>query len=89
MPIAVSGGINAETGDAAPDARAPADGSSEADKAEAMAAVMIETFGARALDVVQSQVYAAAVNQPLVAASWTRIADLIRDRCAAQDDLTR
>lgn len=54
-------------------------------KTQTMAAVMIDTFGARALSVVQAEVDAATPGQPSVAATWQRIADAIRDRIAVED----
>lgn len=62
--------------------------SATTDKIEAMASVMIDTFGVRALPIAQAQVDAAVPDQPSVAETWTKIVDLIRDRLPPQPDAT-
>ena len=62
--------------------------SAETDKIEAMAAVMIDTFGVRALSIAQTQVEAAVPDQPSVADTWKQIVDLIRNRLPPQPEAT-
>lgn len=86
MPTVEFGGTNAETGAVVSDATGESTAAQAPGKTEAMAAVMIDTFGARALAIVQAEVDAATPEQPSVAETWQRIAEAIRDRIAAADD---
>ncbi|WP_010217934.1 hypothetical protein [Sphingomonas sp. PAMC 26621] len=52
------------------------------DKIAAMAKVMVDTFGARAVVVAQAQAKAAATDQPPVAETWRRIGVLIEQSVA-------
>ncbi|WP_242139430.1 MULTISPECIES: hypothetical protein [unclassified Sphingomonas] len=63
--------------------------SGTSDKIEAMANVMVETFGARALGVAQAQVEAATPDQPSVAETWQQIVGLIGARLAAPPETSR
>lgn len=56
------------------------------DKIAAMAKVMVDTFGARAVAVAQAQAQAAAIDQPPVAEMWRRIGMLIEQRVVQAGD---
>lgn len=56
------------------------------DKIAAMAKVMVDTFGERAVAVAQAQADAAAPDQPLVVATWQRLGVMIGQRLAQSSD---
>ena len=89
MPTAVSGGTSTEPEDGASDVSTRNPSATDADKTVAMATVMIETFGTRALAIAQEQIDAATPDQPKVVETWQRIAALIRERLARQNESAR
>lgn len=49
-------------------------------KAEAIARLMIDKFGSRALEVAEAQAQSALPDQNDVTAAWLKIASLIREK---------